>query len=345
MNNFNAPPGQNNLFQQGITTQNTNQECTLYVGNLNPQLLETRLYDYFRHYGDIVNCRIMRDIYSGESRRFAFVSFNKKEDAQKALDKLNYFKLDGWELRICFKKSRDDFKPEGNIFVKNISTEVSTKELNEKFQEFGKIVSCTIRNDDQGKSLGYGYVQYETEENAVKAIEAMNNQEFKGTKLDVSKFVTSKNRNTELKNLYMKNFPKNFNKEKIEEFLNKDVTEIGKITSSGIFDKDINGEKKFFAFVAFEEQDQAKAVVDKFNNHKFTEEDLPLYVGFAQNKKQRKEELRKAFQTGTNQTNIYIRSLKPDVDENAIRQVFEKYGPITSICIKTNQKKIPKLDV
>lgn len=52
----------------------------------------------------------------------------------------------------------------------------------------------------------------------------MNGVEFQGTKLEVCKFVTSKNRNTELKNLYMKNFPKGFNKEKIEEFLNKEVS-------------------------------------------------------------------------------------------------------------------------
>ena len=75
----------------------------------------------------------MKDIYSGESRGFAFVSFFKKEDAQKALDALNYTKLDGWELRICFKKSPSDFKPEGNIFIKNLKEEVTTKDLDDKF--------------------------------------------------------------------------------------------------------------------------------------------------------------------------------------------------------------------
>jgi RNA recognition motif-containing protein len=46
-----------------------------------------------------------------------------------------------------------------------------------------------------------------------------------------------------------------------------------------------------------------------------------------------------------NQTNLYIRSLRPDIDEVTLRQVFEKYGPITSICIKTNQKKLPQSEV
>jgi len=117
-----------------ISHQTTKTECTLYVGNLNPSLEDTRLFEYFRSYGDVLTCRIMRDIYSGESRRFAFVSYNTKEEAQKALDALNYTKLDGWELRICFKRSPGDFKPEGNIFVKNLKPEVCAKDLNEKFK-------------------------------------------------------------------------------------------------------------------------------------------------------------------------------------------------------------------
>ena len=115
-----------NMLQPQLA-KNPNKESTLYVGNLPKQLEDTRLFDYFRPYGDLVSCRIMRDIYSGESRGFAFVSFNTIEHAKKALEALNYTVVDGWELRICFERSPSDFKPEGNIFVKNLKDEVQAK--------------------------------------------------------------------------------------------------------------------------------------------------------------------------------------------------------------------------
>ena len=106
-----GPPGLPTLMQPGLMAKNPNSsESTLYVGNLHPGLEDSRLFDFFRPFGEIVSCRVMRDIYSGESRRFAFISYSNKEDAQKARDKLNYEKLDGWELRICFKRSPGDFK-------------------------------------------------------------------------------------------------------------------------------------------------------------------------------------------------------------------------------------------
>ena len=125
-----------------------NSENTLYVGNLNPGLEDVRLFQHFKPFGDLVSCKIMRDIYSGESRRFAFISYSTKEAAEKAMKEMNYKKIDGWELRICFKKTTSEFKPEANIFVKNLPDEVNAKELDELCSKYGNILSCTIRNDD-----------------------------------------------------------------------------------------------------------------------------------------------------------------------------------------------------
>lgn len=61
-------------------------------------------------------------------------------------------------MRICFKKSPSDFKDESNIFIKNLDLNISTKQLEEICSEFGEILSCIIKNNDKGESLGYGYV-------------------------------------------------------------------------------------------------------------------------------------------------------------------------------------------
>ena len=79
-------------------------DSTLYVGNLSTSTDENRLHSFFTPYGQVMTTRIMRDIYTLESRRFGFVSFGNVEEAQKAKDALNYQKLDNFEIRICFKK-------------------------------------------------------------------------------------------------------------------------------------------------------------------------------------------------------------------------------------------------
>lgn len=42
------------------------------------------------------------------------------------------------------------------------------------FQKFGNIVSCKVVTSDDGKSKGYGFVQFESETSARAAIEKLN---------------------------------------------------------------------------------------------------------------------------------------------------------------------------
>lgn len=46
--------------------------------------------------------------------------------------------------------------------------------LQETFQKFGNILSCKVVTSDDGKSKGYGFVQFETEASAKAAIEKLN---------------------------------------------------------------------------------------------------------------------------------------------------------------------------
>lgn len=160
----------------------------------------------------------------------------------------------GYELKIYFRKSTNEFNYEANIFFKNLSADVKAKELNDLCEEFGNILSCQIKNDDKGNSLGYAYVQYETPEEANAAIEKLNGQEKWGKPLEVQKFVSQRNRKVEKKNVYIKQFPNDWTQEKIEKFLEEKFLPIGEIESQGVYEKEINNEKKFFAFIAYKDK-------------------------------------------------------------------------------------------
>lgn len=343
-----GPPLMMNQFMPSLITGQMNvmppsNEATLYVGNLNTGLEETRLMSIFQPYGQILSCRIMRDLYSHESRRFGFVSFSNVNDAQKAKEELNYKNIDGFEIRICFKKSPSEFKPEANVFVKNLSREVTTRELDELCDQFGKTISCSIRTDSRGNSLGYGHVQFDDEASAKRAIDSLNNMEFKGSKLEVQKFVPSKNRAASKTNLYIKNFPSNWEKARVEKELKELFEGCGKITCSGVKEhKLFTGETKFYAFVAYEDEESAKKAIDSYNGKHLDpenkkEDDEPFYVAFVQPKRIRQAQLEKEHTNYRNTTNLYIKSLKDSVTEADLMKIFGKYGKITSLVLKSTK--------
>ncbi len=115
------------------------------------------------------------------------------------------------------------------------------------------------------------------------ALETLNNTEKWGQKIQVELFVPSKNRSSKKSNIYIKNFPKTMDQAKIEKFLVDHLEPLGKVTCKGVYNKEINGDKKFFAFLAYEEEVQAQTAIEKYNKHKFEgdEEKTELYIGFA----------------------------------------------------------------
>ena len=69
---------------------------------------------------------------------------------------------------------RNERNPKANIVVKNIPDSMDQKAMYELFSEYGTISQCKLEYSIKGKSLGLGYIQYETEEEALRAIEHMN---------------------------------------------------------------------------------------------------------------------------------------------------------------------------
>lgn len=72
------------------------------------------------------------------------------------------------------------------LYVGNLLFEVKENDLTDLFSQFGKVISSTIIRFRDGKSRGFGFVEMENEEEAKKAIETLNGQDFKGRNLVVA---------------------------------------------------------------------------------------------------------------------------------------------------------------
>lgn len=63
------------------------------------------------------------------------------------------------------------------LFVGNLSWNVTSEELNKLFAEFGQVTSADVISDKfTGRSKGFAFVEMANDDEATKAIEALNNK-------------------------------------------------------------------------------------------------------------------------------------------------------------------------
>jgi len=74
-----------------------------------------------------------------------------------------------------------------NIYVGNLSYDVSEENLRQAFEAFGQVSSATIIKDKySGQSKGFGFVEMPSAEEARSAINQLNGKELKGRTLNVN---------------------------------------------------------------------------------------------------------------------------------------------------------------
>ncbi len=78
---------------------------TLYVGNLPYTTSESSLRELFEAHGEVTSVKIITDRETGRSRGFGFVEIDS-EAADKAIDALNGYSLEGRTLRVNEAKSK-----------------------------------------------------------------------------------------------------------------------------------------------------------------------------------------------------------------------------------------------
>ncbi len=81
------------------------------------------------------------------------------------------------------------------LFVGNLDYAVTSEELKSMFSEFGNVVDAVVITDrETRRSRGFGFVEFATEEEAKKAVEAMNGKDINGRKINVNEAKPQENR-------------------------------------------------------------------------------------------------------------------------------------------------------
>ncbi|KAJ0971373.1 hypothetical protein J5N97_019332 [Dioscorea zingiberensis] len=313
-----------------VPAEDEQKKAVLYVGDLDPSVTEADLIHVFDRFGPPTSARVCRDSATGSSLRYAYLNFPSFPLAEKAIKEMNHTSLNGKPMRImwCSRDSPTWKSGIGNLFVKNLDVSVDGTELERMFSEYGTVVSCKVAVDEKGKSKGFGFVQMETEEAAVSAIEGLNGKDLKdgAKKLYVSKFVKKSMREgsseeTKYSNLYIKNLESDIT----DDLLQDKFSEFGKVSSAVVMKHD-DGKSKGFGFVSFESPEHAKKAMEAMNGSKLGSK--ILYVGPAQKKAEREKILKMQFAKKTE--TVYVKNLDDAVDDKKLLEHFVGCGKVLS---------------
>nr|XP_014339389.1 PREDICTED: RNA-binding protein 4.1 isoform X4 [Latimeria chalumnae] len=147
----------------------------IFIGNLSSKTREKDVSVLFEPYGTVQSCAVLN--------QYAFVHMKEVEAGKRAVRELNGTELHGNALVV--EESRRRPLNTVKIFVGNISSAVTSKELEAEFRPFGKIVECDILKE-------FGFVHMENEEEAMNAIMALNRTPLKGKTISVQLSTSNK---------------------------------------------------------------------------------------------------------------------------------------------------------
>ncbi|NWR82858.1 EPAB protein, partial [Furnarius figulus] len=290
----------------------------VFIKNLDDSIDNKALYDTFSTFGNILSCKVVCD--ENGSRGYGFVHFETHEAATRAIDTMNGMLLNDRKVFVGHFKSRKEREAEigaramefTNVYIKNFGDDMDDDRLRDIFSKFGKTLSVKVMMDNTGRSKGFGFVNFETHEEAQKArgpslpifpslcwqaVADMNGKEINGRMVYVGRAQKRLERQSKLKrkfeqikqervsrykgvNLYVKNLDDGIDDEK----LRKEFSPYGTITSAKVMTE--GGHSKGFGFVCFSSPEEATKAVTEMNGRIVSTK--PLYVALAQRKEERK---------------------------------------------------------
>ncbi|KAI7867443.1 hypothetical protein BDF14DRAFT_1726556 [Spinellus fusiger] len=224
--------------------------------------------------------------------------------------------------------------PSASLYVGELDPSVTEAMLFEMFNMIGPVASIRVCRDAvTRRSLGYAYVNFHNQIDGERAMETLNYTLVKGKPCRIMWSQRDPSlRKTGSGNVFIKNLDPTID----NKALHDTFSAFGNIMSCKIA-LDESGNSKGYGFVHYETDDAAESAIKHVNGMLLN--DKKVFVGRHVPRKERQakiEELRSKF------TNIYVKNLPMEAGDKELRDLFSKYGPITSAVVQKDEEGKPK---
>jgi len=173
----------------------TSKHFHIFVGDLSPEIETHILREAFAAFGEISDCRVVRDPQTQKSKGYGFVSFVKKMEAENAIAAMNGQYLGSRNIRTNWAtrkppapKNDPNAKPLSyeevfnqssptnfTVYCGGVALGLSEELIQKTFSPYGVIQEIRVFKDK-----GYAFVRFSTKESATNAIVSVHNTEING---------------------------------------------------------------------------------------------------------------------------------------------------------------------
>jgi len=182
------------------------ETVSIYVGNLSYECQELDLERLFRPFGKFIGAEIIK--YNGRSKGYALLDFKARDNAQRAIHKMDETEFQGRSIFVRWdkdsgpqdppgksvagasrsnkKSSASDDLPSTSVFVGNLDFECRWQDLKDLFKAHGRVEHAEVaENPVTKRSKGFGIVTFLTSEQAQRAIDKVDGTEFQNRTIQV----------------------------------------------------------------------------------------------------------------------------------------------------------------
>ncbi|XP_036274900.1 polyadenylate-binding protein 1-like isoform X2 [Pipistrellus kuhlii] len=212
--------------------------------------------------------------------------------------------------------------PLASLYVGDLHPDVTEAMLYEKFSLAGPILSIRVCRDvATRRSLGYAYINFQQPADAELALDTMNFDIIKGQPIRIMWSQRDPGlRKSGVGNIFIKNL-----EESIDNKALYDTFSIfGNILSCKVVCDDHGS--RGFGFVHFETREAAQQAISTMNGMLLN--NRKVFVSQFKSRQEREAELgvrAKEF------TNVYVKNLKTDIDEQGLEELFSQFGKTLSV--------------
>ncbi|XP_045028233.1 heterogeneous nuclear ribonucleoprotein Q isoform X1 [Daphnia magna] len=260
--------------------------CEVFCGKIPRDIYEDELIPLFEKCGTIWDLRLMMDPLTNLNRGYAFVTFTTTEAAQEAVNQLNDLEMKGGRhLKINVSV------PNLRLFVGNIPKSKGNAEIMEEFSKVTAGLAEVIiysSPDDRRKNRGFCFLEYDSHKSASLAKRRLSTGRVKIFGCDIivdwadPQEEPDNDTMSRVKVLYVRNLTQDFTEDKLKETFEAHgaIQRVKKI--------------KDYAFVHFEERDDAVQAMDALNGRTLYGANLEVSLAKPPSDRKKKEEILKA---------------------------------------------------
>ncbi|CAF0733336.1 unnamed protein product [Rotaria sp. Silwood1] len=182
-----------------------NKGTQLIVNYLPASLRESDFYQLFARVAPIKLCKLITDRYTGQSYCYGFIEYHSKEDAIKAIEKFNGYRVEHKKLKVSYAqpKSNNNYDLDNdqqmnsssstttqknpNIYITDLPDDFDEKMLERLFSKYGEIVQTKVLRDPRTRiSRGVAFVLMTSTRYAERAVKALDGYVPSGSHTPIS---------------------------------------------------------------------------------------------------------------------------------------------------------------